>query len=119
MSSTRSAPLNPDRPLKIRDRRVADRTPVHRPCKLQRRAGSPFDQARTINLSTTGALIELRTSRTIPVAGEELAVAVAWTPSPLLKTGDLVPARVIRATPREPLTCEVAIEFLRARALAA
>ncbi len=115
---------NGEASYRIHDRRVAERVDIDRPCKLQRKTASPFDRAKTINLSTSGALIELRTSRP-PVAGEEVSVAVAWTKSPVIGRDTLVPARVIRSIQRpaadwrEGQITEVAVEFLRERAMAA
>jgi len=112
----RPAKLGASPALAINERRIADRTDITRPCKLQRRGASPFDSASTINLSTSGALLEIRTARP-PAVGEQLAVAVAWTSSPVINSDSLVPARVIRSTPIDANRARVAVEFLRSHAL--
>lgn len=79
------------------ERRRAARIDVARACRVRRQAGLAFGTARTINMSTGGALLEVDSTR--PIApGERLAVAVAWDSGPLVGSSSFVPARVIRAT---------------------
>jgi hypothetical protein len=82
------------------ERRQSDRTPIARPCKLARGEGAPmrFDPGQTVNLSTSGALIEVRSHRPLAV-GERIALGVAWGERPLLSADSLTRGRVIRTSP--------------------
>ena len=95
------------------ERRQADRLTVDKPVKVQRASAGRFEAARTVNVSASGALIELHSPRAIG-AGERLALAIAAEASVVLKARAFVPARVVRVLgPGAPGSQRVAIEFLR------
>lgn len=88
------------------ERRQSERLSVERPVKLRREAAGRFDVARTVNISQTGALIEVHCSRPLN-PGERVALAIAPAQSAVLKAAHMIPARVVRASPSS-----VAVEFL-------
>lgn len=92
------------------DRRAFVRLPADRPCKIQR-ISARFEQAQTINLSSGGALIEVRSPRPIAV-DERLHLGVAWDESPVLSRQAMLPARVVRVSMAESGVQVVAIEYL-------
>ncbi len=92
------------------DRRAFARLPTDRPCKIQR-TSARFEQAHTINVSSGGALIEVRSPRPIAV-DERLHLGVAWDGSPVLPRQALLPARVVRVSMAESGVQVVAIEYL-------
>lgn len=96
------------------ERRHADRLAVDKPVKVQRASAARFEAARTVNVSASGALIELHSPRAIG-AGERLALAIAAQPSVVLKARAFVPARVVRVRgPGAHGSQRIAVEFLRA-----
>ncbi len=96
------------------ERRQADRLSVDKPVKVQRASAARYDAARTLNVSSTGALIEIRSPRPLG-AGERLALAIAPGAAVVLKSRAFVPARVVRTLPGAGTdgAQRVAIEFLR------
>jgi hypothetical protein len=96
------------------DRRHAARIAVDRSCRLRRQGGPAtggrFEHARTINVSTSGALIEIGSAA--PIApGESLALAVAWDGMPVIRSDAFVQARVVRADRAENGAQRVAVRF--------
>jgi hypothetical protein len=97
------------------DRRHAARIAVERSCRLRRQIAARFEHAHTLNVSTSGALLEITSH--IPVSiGESLALAVAWDGAPLIRNDSFVQARVIRADSTGDTTQRVAIAFATAAA---
>lgn len=101
-----------------KERRVAARQAVTRPCTLFRRRTQRFVGARTRDISAGGALIEVHSPRPL-VEGETIDVGVAWTASPVLTGSSLIEAKIVRVTDEEPGRQLVAVQFERANALAA
>lgn len=104
-----SMTLNP-KSLKPSERRAFVRLAIDRPCKV-RRHSARFEQAHTLNVSTGGALLELRTPRAVTI-DERLSVAVAWDDSPVLAHQALLPARVVRVDIADDGRQVVAVEYL-------
>lgn len=78
------------------ERRVEPRMPLACEAKLFDPRGQRYYPARTINVSSSGALLELP-QRIGADVGSELAVAVDWTRvHPMLASGDFRPVRLIR-----------------------
>ncbi len=102
--------------LATADRRLAHRIAVDRPAKLRRRAGHQFEQARTLNVSTTGALLEVESLRPVAV-GEALAVAVAWDNGPVISAQAFQTAQVVRAERLDDRRQRVAVTFVRSHAV--
>ncbi len=93
-----------------KDRRTATRMPVQRACRLRRQTGLVFGAARTVNVSTRGALLELDAPRPL-TKGERLSVAVAWDNGPMVGASSFVPARVVRADLNDQGRQTVALQF--------
>lgn len=79
------------------ERRAAPRMAVERPCRLRRAAAGRMDVARTVNVSESGCLVEVRTPRLL-VEGEQVSVGVSWEGGAVVPSGSLVPARVVRTS---------------------
>jgi c-di-GMP-binding flagellar brake protein YcgR len=96
--------------MRLPERRRDERIDVSRPAKVQCGITGRYIPARVRNLSTGGALIELRT-RTPLVSGQSLRVGIAHNDrQPLLSATDLAEAQVIRSLSHDD-THHVAIEF--------
>lgn len=100
------------------ERRLHARQTVTRPCTLFRRRTQRFVSARTCDISTGGALIEIETARPL-VEGESLEVGIAWTASPVISQTSLVEAKIVRVLHRDATHQLVAVRFDRADVLAA
>ncbi len=95
------------------ERRHADRLAVDKPVKVQRASSGRFDAARTVNVSASGALIEVHSPRSLN-AGERLSLAIAAQSSVILKARAFVPARVVRVLGAgEGASQRIAVEFLQ------
>jgi len=92
------------------NRRQHPRFAVEMECKLRRPSGLSYTPARTGDISAGGALLEIRTARPVRV-GETLDVAMNWANRPVLASGDLVRARVVRVGPVHDETQRVAVRF--------
>ncbi|MGD9689256.1 MAG: PilZ domain-containing protein [Phycisphaerales bacterium] len=93
------------------ERRQAARVAIERPCRLRRRSGARFEHARTLDVSTRGALIEL--DSTHPASpGDSISVAVAWNRSPVVTGSSFVSARVVRADATGPRSQRLGVEFV-------
>lgn len=99
------------------DRRFAHRIAVERPAKLRRRVSTHFEHAHTVNVSTTGALLEIESMRPVSV-GETLSIAVAWDNAPLIGAGAFVPAKVVRADRTDDRKQRIALTFIQPEAVA-
>lgn len=103
------------------ERRTAPRLPLDRACKLLRPDAGRYESARTINVSESGVLIEVRGARRIR-HGERLALVIERDGRAVVSAGDFRPARVVRVeTANAALADEagpagtaqrVAVEFL-------
>lgn len=92
------------------DRRQHARTPIDRPCKVYHRASRQYLPARTCDLSSGGALIRIDSARPIN-PGDELDVFIAWGKKPVVNSGELVPAKVIRVAASLERHQAVAVQF--------
>lgn len=69
---------------------------MERPCKVVVPATRQFLPARTSNVSVSGALIHLAPGRTL-APGQEIEIAIAWNALGLVRSSQLIKARVVRA----------------------
>ncbi len=92
------------------DRRQHARTPIDRPCKVYHRASRQYLAARTCDLSSSGALIRVDSARPIN-PGDELDVFIAWGKKPVVNSGELVPATVVRVAASLERHQAVAVQF--------
>lgn len=103
------------------ERRQSPRVPAEIECKLIRPDATRYMQARTADLSTTGALLVIEAGAPLYV-GEQVLVALAWDGGALLEADALVSARVVRAGRYSMRLQPVALRFddeqHRVRALA-
>ncbi|MBY0309211.1 MAG: PilZ domain-containing protein [Phycisphaerales bacterium] len=106
-----------DNPLR-QDRRLHPRIPVSRPARLLRgdRPASPgLAFARTTDISTGGALIEIAATRPFNI-GESVRVAVL-SDSAVIDPRSMEEATVVRAQPAGPGRQRVAVRFAQQIAL--
>ena len=92
------------------DRRVFPRTETEVCCKLRRSARTLFSAGRTLDLSASGALLELASPRNAEV-GERIAIAFASITCPVTKAAKMVGAHVVRVGPVFNGHQQIAIEF--------
>jgi hypothetical protein len=92
------------------DRRRSPRWPFVRGCKVLREGVQRFESATTANVSTLGALVEVRCPRAFG-PGERVRVGVSWEGAPLIESGRMVEGRVVRARQIEGERQEVAVCF--------
>jgi hypothetical protein len=92
------------------DRRRHARYQVVRPCKVRDRRTLVFSPGMTADVSASGALLRIDRVRPI-LPGDEMEVAVAWTPNAVLGSDTLVRAVVKRVTPIDHYHQAVAVEF--------
>jgi hypothetical protein len=101
----------------LSDRRAAPRLVVDRPCKVLHGPSRRYATARTCNISPTGVLLEVDMARQL-MPGEEVDLVIAWKPAGVLASGQMVRARVIRASTGDSGRQVVALEFSDAGQLA-
>jgi c-di-GMP-binding flagellar brake protein YcgR len=99
------------KPLSGIERRQAARLPIDRPAKVARHSSARYEPATTVNVSTTGALLEVRSARPVAV-GERMGVAVAWAQEGLIASTQVLPAMVVRADAISADRQRVAVQFL-------
>jgi hypothetical protein len=110
-------PLIEPKTARLSDRRGSAREPISRPCKLLHGPSRRYAPARTCNLSKGGALVEVDMARQL-MAGEEVELVIAWKPAGVLSAGQMVPARVVRASTGDSGRQMVALEFSEAGQMA-
>lgn len=103
--------------LRLSDRRFNQRQPIARPCKIFHGPSRRYAPARTRNISAGGALLEVDMARQL-MPGEEVEMVVAWKPVGVLSAGQMVRARVVRASTGDSGRQMVALEFSDAGHLA-
>jgi len=79
------------------NRRYHTRHNVTRRCKVIQRDTMSYSQATTRNLSEGGALLEVHSLRPLS-SGDEIEVGIEQDESGFISQGDLIYARVVRAT---------------------
>ncbi len=92
------------------ERRRHARYTVVRPCKVRDCRTLVYSPGQTSDVSAGGALLCLERVRPVMV-GDELEVAVAWTPGAVLGSETMVKARVKRVTPIDHYHQAIALEF--------
>ncbi|MBL8764268.1 MAG: PilZ domain-containing protein [Phycisphaerae bacterium] len=110
-----STPI-PANDVPARERRAHERHNMLCPGKVFHIRSHRFLPARTINLSTYGALLEVQSDRPL-IAGETLDVGVAVTDTPILRAEALINSKVIRSSLSGDGNQRVAVQFSRAMSL--
>lgn len=100
----------------VKERRRHQRYEVNRPCKLFHRATRRYLCAETVDVAAGGVLIRVEPTRPI-VAGDDIALIVAWNDEVLLSADAQIPGKVLRVLSSENGMQVVACEF-KAAALA-
>lgn len=106
MKLTDHEPVERDGP----ERRRHARYTVVRPCKVRDCRTLVYSPGETSDVSAGGALLRIDRVRPI-MPGDELEVAVAWTPGAILGSETMVKARVRRVVPIDHYHQAVALEF--------
>lgn len=101
-----------------KERRRSARETVDRPCKVFRPATQRYAAARTRDISSSGALLEIESARPLRL-GERLDVAVSWTRTAVLPSSSLMEAKVVRVRDLGRHRHAVALEFAEAAVAAA
>lgn len=107
MPQTSTAP--PQAPLPL-ERRRHERHVLVRDCKLRARSAPAFTPAQTTNLSRSGALIRVPSSRTY-ASGDRIELALPASRQPLVMSDALIGARVRRVIPIDHHSQALGIEF--------
>lgn len=97
-------------PIEDRDRRRHQRHGIVTTCKVYHPASRRFASGRTKDLSSSGALLRVETSRPM-MPGEPIDVALSLNPKPLLTSTTMIRSRVIRSLPIGDSAQELAVEF--------
>lgn len=92
------------------DRRGSPRQPIDLGCKVFHHASLRFQAGRSVDISSTGALVEIALGRTLAV-GDRVDVAIDWTRCGLLASESLVRGRVVRAQRRPGGFQRLAVAF--------
>ena len=92
------------------ERRQHVRTSTEIACKLIQNADCRYRPALTADVSTTGAMILLRTPKPIKI-GETLRLSINWNGRPLMSKDELIEATVVRAGPMLERVQRVAVRF--------
>ncbi len=100
----------PNMTTTTRERRQFPREPLDRGAKVFHTPSLRYAQARTIDLSASGVLIEARLVRAI-FPGDPLRVAIDWLGEGVISAETMVNARVIRAEPESHGSRRIAIAF--------
>lgn len=106
MKLTDHEPVQLDGP----ERRRHARYTVVRPCKVRDCRTLVYSPGQTCDVSAGGALLRIERVRPV-MPGDELEVAVAWTPGAVLGSETMVKARVKRVMPIDHYHQAVALEF--------
>ena len=108
---------SPNQGAESGNRRLHDRHDTDLGCKIKRSSVARYIAARTENVSAGGAMLTIDTAR--PLAeGERIEIGVNWSSGGLLRTGELVSAVVLRATPLLESKQRIAVRFDEAQAKA-
>ena len=99
------------------ERRQHVRTDTEIACKLIQNAECRYRPALTADVSTSGAMIMLKTPKPIRV-GETLRLSINWNGRPLMSKDELVEATVVRAGPMLEQVQRVAVRFTEPQAQA-
>lgn len=98
------------------DRRLSERLDLARPCKAYCPATRRFAAGQTRNVSESGALVTLTTTRPW-LEGERIDVIVAWSHRGLLPADAMRRATVVRAEAPAGERQTIAIRFAELMAL--
>lgn len=92
------------------ERRQLPREPIDRGAKVFHTPSLRYAQARTIDLSASGVLMEVRMVRAI-FPGDPVRVAIDWLGEGVMSAATMINARVIRAEPESHGVRRIAIAF--------
>ena len=95
----------------MNDRRKQRRFSVARPGKVFRRATQQFNPVHSLDLSFSGALLEVDTPRPFAV-GEIIDLGLAMGKESVVPSSCMVQAVVVRVTPIDPTRQTVAIRYV-------
>ncbi len=100
------------------ERRQYARRPLAKPCKIRNAKTGQFLAATTHDVSSGGLSLTVQTPRSLAI-GDEILIVVSWTDSPILMESKMVKARVVRTSPIEHQSQEVAVQLAQTNALRA
>jgi hypothetical protein len=99
------------------ERRRNDRYPLVYPVKVRCMESGRYYSGKSVNLSTSGALLEMPQSPRLR-SGQRVQVGIAWSPREvILRSAFLIPATVVRDWHNDG-TITVAIQFDQPQQLA-
>lgn len=93
------------------ERRTSERRDYARPCKIGRHGASRRTAGRTINLSTSGALIETFDSPACE-PGSMVELGILWGKGAVLRRSMTIASRVVRCEPTSDGLHRIAVVFL-------
>ena len=92
------------------NRRRYERFHAEIACKCRRSAHTLYAPAKTLDLSPSGACLEMNSPRPTNI-GDRLALAFNSPDCPILQASRMIGARVVRVTPIDQTRNKVAVEF--------
>ncbi len=98
------------------ERRHSERVECKRPCKVLHPASMRYMAARTLDLSATGALLELSHHRPLNT-GDRVDVLIDWDQRGVVARDTTVEATIVRLGTPEGLRQRVGVSFLTEQAL--
>ncbi len=93
------------------NRRACERRDYDRPCKLARHGAARFAAGRTINLSSSGALLEVEEPVNVE-PGQIVEVGIQWCRGGLMRQAALIPSRIVRMHCSPEGTRHIAVQFV-------
>lgn len=99
------------------DRRRHHRAELTKPAKIRSTSRIAYTPAATVNLSSSGALLETPANHPLST-GDEVEIVIAWNDEPVLHRAAARRATVRRIAPAAPGRVQVALEFAAASASA-
>ncbi|MEK6702192.1 MAG: PilZ domain-containing protein [Planctomycetota bacterium] len=94
------------------DRRRHSRTSIARDAKLFHRASWAYITCRTVDASSRGLLVQIKSDRPLAV-GDIVDAAVGWTGAPVVRADEFINARVVRIDTTPDGDCLAALALTR------
>ena len=98
------------KPAKVNERRAYERSACEIAVKLRRCANAVYSCGRTLDLSISGAGIELIGPREA-LPGERIAIAFENLRCPVTRAARMVGAQIVRAEPMQDGRQRIAVQF--------